>query len=179
MALIREFPWNPRTLRRRVMRSWHIDRTVFVDLSWWHWVLTIPLLTLHGASYRGALPVAVGLCGAVAAYFVVRLRQLRPFPVQVRLAYLSLLLVGMLPWMSWIHGVQWLGTTAMVMTGYCPLLRVLRLAPWNRAEPLTCELLYQVFLREACVGGLIRWTATTTSPQAACCSLRATVPPIR
>lgn len=39
------------------------------------------------------------LCAVMAGYYLARLRQWWPLPVQARLAYLGWLLVGLLPWM--------------------------------------------------------------------------------
>lgn len=50
--------------------------------------------------------------------------------------------------MIWVHWVQVIGTTAMVTAGYCLLARLLRLAPFNRTDPLTWSLIDQVRLRD-------------------------------
>lgn len=125
-----------------------LDRLVLLDISRWHWALTIPLLAAHLAGVSGMALSAIILCGAVAAYFLVRLRRLRTYPVQIRLAYLGLLLVGMLPWMGWIHWIQLAGTTAMVNLGYFPFARTLSLAPFNREVPVAPSLLWHTFLLE-------------------------------
>ena len=156
------------------MRYATIDWRVFRDLSWWHWLATIPLLAAHLSEFAGALYIAILICAAVGGYFWYRLREIHPYPVQVRLGYLSLLLMGLLPGMQWVHWIQLMGTTAMVTVGYCPLLRMLRLAPFNRVDPLTPAMVWRVFFRDPCVGGLINWHAgTTVVPAAACCSLAA------
>ena len=148
-----------------------IDLRVFTDVSWWHWALTVPLLAAHLGGYPWAMVVAMGLCGCAAGYFLLRLRQFQPYPVQVRVVYLGLLAVGTLPWMQWVHWVQLAGTTAMAAVGYCPLLRILSIAPLNRTEPLTLALAWRVFVREPCAGGLVAWSAESQSPAAACCAL--------
>jgi hypothetical protein len=45
--------------------------------------------------------------------------------VQVRVAYMGLLAVGIVPWMQWVHRVQLFGSISMVTVGYCPLIRTL------------------------------------------------------
>jgi hypothetical protein len=148
-----------------------IDPHVFRDPSWWHWAATLSLLVVSLAGYSGGIAAAIILCGIMAGYFFMRLRQLRPFPVQVRIAYLGLLAVGMLPWMQWLHWVQLVGTTTMVTVGYCPLLRLLSLAPLNRTEPLTYSLMRRVLVQEPCRGGLVRWSNKSASPTTGGCSL--------
>ncbi len=145
-----------------------IDRRVLADVNWWHWALTVPLLAAHLAGVAGTLETAVVLCGLVGGYFFARIGRLRPYPVQIRVAYLGLLLVGSLPWMGWLHWVQLLGTTAMITVGYCPLARFLNLLPLNRDEPFTASFVWRTFLQDPCAGGIVRWS---DKAPAACCAL--------
>lgn len=148
------------------------NRQALTDLSWWHWAATVPLLAAHLAGHRGPLAAAMVLCAAVGGYFFLHLRQVRPFPVQVRVAYLGLLAVGAMPWMAWLHGVQLIGTSAMIALGYCPLARMLNLLPFNRDEPLTRALVWRVFVQDPCAGGLVQWSSNPHASALACCSLR-------
>jgi len=125
-----------------------------VDPSWWHWAVTVPLLAAHLAGVADAIYLAIALCAAMAGWYLLKIRQLRPYPVQVRLAYLALLLIGTLPYMGWIYWVQLVGTSAMVLVGYCPLLRMLALAPWNRSEPISLGLVKNVIVAPRS-GGLL------------------------
>jgi hypothetical protein len=150
-----------------------IDHKVFTDVSWWHWAITIPLMAGYLAGYYWALALAAVLCIAVGTCFLYHLRQIRPYPVQVRIAYVGLLGIGTLPWMQWIPWMQLFGTTAMVTIGYCPLIRMLSLMPPNRTEPLTALLVWRVFARKRCTGGIIKWQADSPSAAMACCFLPA------
>jgi hypothetical protein len=145
-----------------------INRSVLQDISWWHWALTAPLLAAHLAGVEWALAAAIMLCGLVGGYFYARVGQWRPYPVQIRLAYLGLLLVGSLPAMAWLHWVQVFGTTAMVMVGYCPLARALNLLPWNRNEPFTLALVWRSIFRDPTAGGIFQ----DSNESGAACSLR-------
>lgn len=116
------------------------DRRVLADPAWWHWAATVPLLAASTAGCPGAVEAAAALCAAMALYYLARLGRLRPFPVQVRVAYLGWLLVGMLPAMGWMHYVALAGTTAVVAVGYCPLGRLLSLLWFNRSERLSVSL---------------------------------------
>jgi hypothetical protein len=148
-----------------------IDRRVLADLSWWHWVLTVPLLAAHLAGVAGALEVAIVLCLLAGGYFFARIGRLQPYPVQIRVAYLGLLLVGSLPWMQWLHWVQVIGTTAMITVGYCALARGLNLLPLNRDEPFTVSFVWSTFFRDPCAGGLVKWSTESDEAPAACCAL--------
>lgn len=140
------------------MVSARLDRSVFRDPSWWHWVATIPLLILHLSGVSWAVAVAGVLCVAATAYFLKHTRAFKPYPVQIRLAYLVWMLVGLLPGMGWMHWIQLAGTSAMVTVGYCPLARLLNLMPLNRSGPLTWALIGRSFFRDPCAGGLVHWS---------------------
>lgn len=146
------------------------DSRVVADPGWWHWTLTVPLLAAHFGGSLVALHYAVLLCAGMATYYAVRLRALSPMPVQVRLVYLALLACGLKPGLEWLHGVQLVGTTAMVATGYCPLVRLLSLFPGNRSEHLTRAYVGGI-LFAAAGGGLWNWSSPIALPSAACCSL--------
>lgn len=70
-----------------------------------------------------------------------------PFPVQVRLAYFAWVAIGTyLPFMEVLMYITVVGLAANLFLGYCPLARMLYLLPWNRAEPVSLDLLKRVFL---------------------------------
>jgi hypothetical protein len=123
-----------------------LETRVLEDPSWWHWAVTIPLLAAHVLGLSWAIELALLLCAAMALYYRLRLRRWRAFPVQVRLAFVGWLLLGLLPAMHWMHYVALVGTTAMVAVGYCLLGRLLALLWFNRSEPLTLALIKRVLL---------------------------------
>jgi hypothetical protein len=150
-----------------------LDTQVFRDPSWWQWTLTVPLLAGHLLGIPGCLLAATLLCVAMTVYFAVRLGGWRPMPVQLRIVYLGMLVAGTLPWMSWLYVVQLVGTTAMVLCGYCALARTLTLLPLNRSQPLSHNLLHRL-VWEPARGGLLDFSASTGSVPVACscsCSL--------
>jgi hypothetical protein len=106
-------------------------------VGWWYWLATALLLGAHQAGRPGALALAIGLAAVQAVHFRLTEGSLAAFPVQIRLAYLMLLLAGLWPPLGVLHWIQLAGTTAFVLFGYCLLARILALLPWNRTEPLT------------------------------------------
>ena len=86
------------------------------------------------------------LCLIQLAHVVWLTCDITAFPVQVRSAYLGLLFAGLWGPLQWIHWMQFAGTTARILAGYCLLARALSLAPWNRRQPLTSGLLRRTFL---------------------------------
>jgi hypothetical protein len=137
--------------------------------------MTVPLLAGHLLAVPGCLTAATLLCVAMTGYFAVRLGGWRPMPVQLRIVYVGMLVAGMLPWMGWLHVVQLIGTTAMVVSGYCALARTLTLLPLNRSQPLSRDLLRRL-VWEPARGGLLDFNRTSDSVPVACscsCSLAA------
>jgi hypothetical protein len=153
------------------MRQRLFDTTVFSDPAWWHWSVTVVLLAGHLMGCPVAIYFAIGLCAAMGVYYAVRLRGLKPLPVQICLAYLLMLVAGLLPAMAWLHWIQLIGTTARVTVGYCATARMLSLAPWNRTKPWTLALTRQVFLAPS-TGGLFQLSREEDKPTGACCSLK-------
>jgi hypothetical protein len=148
---------------------------VFRDPSWLHWAATIPLLAGHIAGIDGCLEVAITLCVCMALAMWTRTRSVTAMPVQVRIAYAALLAIGTAPGMFWVYYVQLIGTTAMVLFGYCPLVRMLTLLPWNRPEPINGPWLMRLILAPA-PGGLIDWSRSSHAAPAAC-SCSCALPP--
>jgi hypothetical protein len=80
-----------------------------------------------------------------AAHFSWRDHSMTAFPVQVRIAYLGLLVLGLWGSLGWIHWVQWVGTSVRVAIGYCLLARTMSLLPWNRFESMSMDLLRRTY----------------------------------
>lgn len=151
------------------MKPAYVNTRVLTDPGWWHWAATVPLLAAHLLGSPRAGEAALALCIAMSLYFLPGARGLRPFAVQVRLAFAVLLLLGLLPAMGWIYVAALAGTVARVLVGYCLLARVLQLVWFNRSEPLTSALLRRVFLAPP-DGGLFRWRAAQAAGPPLSCS---------
>jgi len=116
------------------------------DLGWWYWFLTVGLLGAGLFGWPTGIFLAMVLC-AVQLVHVIRLtRDLTAFPVQIRGAYLAMLIAGLWGPLQWIHWMQLAGTGARVLIGYCLLARTLSLAPWNRRLPMSFALIRRTFL---------------------------------
>lgn len=153
------------------MRRTFLDTRVLSDPGWWHWTITIPVVAAHLLGVPWAIAAAMFLSAAMALYYFLRLRRVRPFPVQLRLAFLGVLLIGLLPAMFWLYYVALVGMTVRVTVGYCLLSRLLGLAWFNRSEPLTFSLLRRQFLSPPS-GGLLRWRRTPEVDVVESCSLQ-------
>ncbi len=116
------------------------------DLAWWYWAATVIFLAIGLSGYRMGVWWTIGLCLIQIGHVAWLTQQATAFPLQVRLAYLVLLLSGLWEPLHWIHWVQLIGTTARVLVGYCFLARSLSLAPWNRREPFSLDLVRRTYL---------------------------------
>jgi hypothetical protein len=116
------------------------------DLAWWYWFITVGLLGSGLFGWPVGITLAMVLCAIQTAHVLWLTRDVTAFPVQVRVAYLMMLMAGTWAPLQWIHWMQLMGTSARVVNGYCLLARVLSLAPWNRWQPLTLDLVRRTFL---------------------------------
>jgi len=127
----------------------------FKEMDWWYWLVTDGLLIGNLVGWRwGALPV-ITLTVIQAVHYLHRERRIMAFPVQVRLGYLLLLVLGTIAPLGFIHWVQLAGTTAVVTVGYCPLARILALMPWNRRQPLTAMLVWNTIVSPPVAGSIL------------------------
>jgi hypothetical protein len=116
-------------------------------LVWWYWLATaLPLAAWLVTGAPAALAGAIGTTLLQAAHFALRGRSATAFIVQVRIAYILLLVAGALEPLRFVHWMQLAGTLAMLGADYCPLARLMSLMPWNRSEPLTLDLLRRTAL---------------------------------
>ena len=71
--------------------------------------------------------------------------NIRPFPVQVRIAYFAWVAVGTyVPHMVVFMYITFVGLATNLFLGYCPLARMVYLLPWNRNEKFSLNLLRRV-----------------------------------
>jgi hypothetical protein len=126
------------------------------DMGWWYWLVT-DLALVYGllGGPLGFAPV-IGITLVQAGHYLARERSLIAFPVQVRLGYLGLLLLGQWPPLYFVYWIQLAGTTAMVCFDYCPLARFLSLMPWNRREPFTLSLVARTITSPPVRGNILQ-----------------------
>lgn len=120
-----------------------------------YWQLSALLLSAHFAGASLAVEAAIVLCTAQALDMAHQRRSLSAFPVQVRLAYLGLLGLGLWPPLALLHVLQFVGVNAMLVADYCPLARLLVLMPWNRRVSLSLALLRWVVFAPPAPGAIV------------------------
>ena len=148
------------------------------DWVWWAWTLTTFLLVAGLSGYDQALIGAIAVTAAHGVIVLVRDRSLVAYSVQLRAAYLLLLLICYLPHTRWLYWLLVAGTLALIVFGYCFLTRVLSLLPWNSREAYTLDRLRRTFfsapnldrvktnpMLAGCAGGLCTIEAQVTPPK--------------
>jgi len=120
-----------------------------------YWHLTTVALAAYFGGWDAGLGVAIAVTAGQTIHFAVEQRNLRSFELQVRAAYLGLLLLGLVPSLSIIHVAQFVGLNARLMTDYCPMARTLALAPWNRTVPLSWSLVRWLLFSPPAPGSIL------------------------
>lgn len=126
------------------------------SISWQYWAVTDVLLIVAVLGWQPGFAAVIGLNIVQLGHFLAREKTPIAFPVQVRAAYLGLLLAGQWDPLYFIYFIQIAGTTAMVLVDYCPLARILSLMPWNRREPFTLQLLRRTVFSPPVRGNILQ-----------------------
>lgn len=142
------------------------------DAAWWYWLATVVFLIGWLSGCMTCFYLAVALCVVQTVHFARHRRSMTAFPVQVRLAYLTLLIAGLWPPLRFVHWIQLIGTSIVVLSDYCFLARVLSLLPWNRTEPLTARLVRRSFLAAPVRDDFIQESAGAAPSLECMCSLK-------
>jgi hypothetical protein len=116
------------------------------NLSWWIWLATALSLAAGLGGYPLGFRAAVLISVVQAVVYDFKEVSGFTFPVQVRFAYTALLILCQASSLEWLYWLPAAGTFAFVLSGYCPMARVLSLLPWNRTEPITQDLIRRTFL---------------------------------
>lgn len=136
-------------------------------LSWWYWLVTVGLLTAGVSGWPTGFLLAIGLTVVQLTHFTLRERSMTAFPIQVRLGYLSVLLIALPENLQVIYWIPTIGTWAQVLFGYCPMARMVSLLPWTRREAFSLGLLKRTFLSAPVRGNILQGLppASSTSNQ--------------
>ena len=125
------------------------------DRDWGYWLVTDVLLIGGVTGWPWGMIPVIGLTVVQVTHYLAREKRVAAFPVQVRLGYLLLLLLGLYPPLGFIHWIQVAGTTAVVTVGYCPLARILALMPWNRRQPLSLRIIWKTIVTPPVDGSIL------------------------
>jgi hypothetical protein len=143
------------------MDRWMLDTHVLRDWNWrgWAFVAVLLALSLFGPDTTWQTAGAHGvttLLSLVTFFLAWRRWSVRAMGVQIRIGVLILLAIGVAPSLRWVHAIPLVGVGSLLVCGYCPMERVLRLMPWNRRERLTLRSIARVVFSPPTTGGLLR-----------------------
>lgn len=118
----------------------------YKDYGWWYWLASTTCLWLAVTAYPAAYDVALLIGVVQLAHFRFAEGGIAKFPVQIRLGYLSFLMLAMPEGLHWLQWVPAIGTLARVLTGYCIMARMLMMLPFNREVRLSWAFIKEAFL---------------------------------
>ncbi|MGE5240021.1 MAG: hypothetical protein ACM3NI_00100 [Bacteroidota bacterium] len=125
-------------------------------IAWWYWLVTLVLLAAALSVWPEGIYYTMASTAWQCLHFAWRDRNPVSFPAQIRFVYLGLLALGMWGPLHFIHYLQLIGTTVLVLTGYCPIARTLVLMPWNRRVPFTLSLARIAYLTPPVRGSILQ-----------------------
>lgn len=127
----------------------------YKDYGWWYWLASTICLwvavTVNPLAYELALIIAT----VQLVHFSFAEGGLTKFPVQIRMGYLSFLLLSMPESLQWLLWVPAIGTLARVMFGYCIMARMLMLLPFNRQIALSWKFVKEAFFTPPVRGNIL------------------------
>jgi len=128
----------------------------YKDIAWWYWLVTVILLTTGMFVGTVGFYLAIVLTIIHCIHYLFKEKTVTAFPVQVRIAYLVLLLISLPDYFQFIFWVPLVGTWAQVIFGYCAMARFLSLFSWNRNEPLTFNFLLKIIFARPVRGSVLQ-----------------------
>ncbi|WEJ63314.1 hypothetical protein [Thiomicrorhabdus lithotrophica] len=124
------------------------------NLIWFYWAITDILLIVGVTIDPQFLYWAIAFNIIQVFHFYWLTPQVNNFAVQVRIAYLLLLIVALYPPLFFIFYLQIIGTTAMVLGNYCFLARLMSLMPWNNTKDFSLDLIKETFFSKPVNGSV-------------------------
>lgn len=124
------------------------------NLIWTYWAITDLLLIAGVTIEPHALQWAIVFNIIQVIHFFWLTPKISNFAVQVRLAYLLLLVLAMYPPLYFIFYLQIIGTTAMVLFNYCFLARFMSLMPWNNTQAYSMQSFINTFFSKPVKGSV-------------------------
>ena len=127
----------------------------FKDVGWWYWLASTICLWLAVTSEPVAFSWALLIGSVQLIHYIISERSFTAFPVQVRLGYLSVLLLTIPDGFQVLLWIPAIGTLLRVLTGYCIMARNLMLLPFNRQTKLTMPFIRDAYLTPPMRGNIL------------------------
>ena len=129
---------------------------MYKEVSWWFWLAAAALLSLGVSGWTSGFYAATVLAVFQLIYFAIKEGRFSAFPVQIRMAFLVVMIVPLWGPLRFLFWIPVIGIWVLVLTGYCFLARLLSLMPWNRSEPLSASLIKRTFLTPPVKGNILQ-----------------------
>lgn len=110
------------------------------SLNWWFWFLSLVFIVAAIAGWANGyyLTMIVSLLNLFNS--LNKEKSMAAFPVQIRLVYFVLTLVGFWPGgRIYVYIVLLIDTFMVTFTGKCSIALVLKYMPWNRERKMRLE----------------------------------------
>jgi hypothetical protein len=133
----------------------------YKEIGWWYWLVTAGLLTFGVSGEPMGFMLAICLTIFQLIHFVIRERNIKAFPIQVRFWYLILLIIALPEPLQLIYWIPAIGTWAQIIFGYCTMARCVSLLPWNCSKKFTLGLLMKTFISRPVRGSVQQGFAAT------------------
>lgn len=130
------------------------------DYGWWYWLASTISLWLAMTVYPEALMWALSIGVIQLIHYRLKEGSLIRFSVQIRLGYLTYLLLALPDNLQWLLWLPTVGTLARVLFGYCLMARLLALLPINRQVPLSWKYVMDAFLTPPVRGNVLHGLPT-------------------
>lgn len=127
----------------------------YKDVGWRYWFVTAAMLTVGMFGNSLGFQIAIGCTVVHLLHFIIRTQSMTVFSVQVRIAYLLLLVVAFAEPLRLLYWIPTVGTWALLLFGYCTMARVVSLLPWNRDEDFSLALVKRTFFSPPVRGNLM------------------------
>jgi len=102
------------------------------DVSWWFWALTLAFILIALMGWVPGYYVVMFISAIQVIYFFSREGSLMAFPVQIRIVYFALTLLGLWPTVRFPFFILLLlGTIMVTFFGQCSISLMLKHMPWN------------------------------------------------
>jgi hypothetical protein len=134
------------------------ERTIYT-----YWLASALSIAVGLLIWPPALFLAMAVTSVHSLHFLLHPPRIGAFPMQVRIGFLGLLVLGQAPYFGWVNWIQLAGTTALLTVGYCPLARVLSLMPWNRTHPMSWKLFVTAIFPPPVEGSILELVSPESS----------------
>jgi hypothetical protein len=117
-----------------------METTLGRDIWWWYWVVTFVFIAAALLGWPPGYRVVILISTFHLGHSLLRHRSLLAFPVQIRITFLGLTLLGL--WGEarvFVFAILLVGTFMVAAMGRCGISLILKPMPWNREREVQID----------------------------------------